>query len=625
MAGHIDHGKTALIKALSGIQTDQLKEEKERGITIDLGFAYWKDDITIIDVPGHEKFVRNMIAGVNTIDFFILVIAADDGIMPQTREHLDILKFLKVKNGIVALNKIDAVEDDWLELVRTDIRQYLNRNEYENIEIFPVSAQTGKGIDHLTKSVEQKISAIDNDTQTGRAFHYNVDRAFSAKGFGSVVTGTVLHHSISVNDALLVFPGMKETKVRSIQLHQKQALKAFPGQRAALNLSNLTVEELPRGAVLKTPNTFISVKTLLAQVNTTSSFPFKIKRRSKIRLLLGTAEYMAKINWLEDEKTLEQGGKYHLFIDLERTVIAEAGDAVLLRSISPVTTIAGGTILQINPPALKMIKHQWESYIECILSKDAGRNIEQFFAFRGYGSFSLQEMILHTGLSPSNIEKEVFKLQKNKKIIALKNDDDCQYIWKKQLEAASVILLKSIENTLEQNKSQKGFNFTEIENLIRQYEFSKNFLQTLIQLLINRQALIKTDGLYATPNNAGGILIEQFIHKIEQKYKESAFMPIEIEQLSDLFSLKLNQVKMITKELVRQKKLISIGGTYYLHREILDRFVAFLNNHFSTQQELGINDVKEFCASSRKYIIPLLEYCDLAGLTKREGQTRVKG
>ncbi|MEJ2545044.1 MAG: selenocysteine-specific translation elongation factor, partial [Calditrichaceae bacterium] len=352
MAGHIDHGKTALIKALTGIETDQHKEERERGITIDIGFAYWKNNITIIDVPGHEKFIRNMAAGVSALDLFLLVIAADDGIMPQTKEHLEILKFFGAEDGIVALNKIDLVDEEWQLLVQDEVRTFLNNHGFKNVPVVPVSAIKNKGIENLHNIISEKVSGIKKHVKD-RPFRLNIDRSFSIKGFGSVVTGTILSSKVKPGDNITLLPINKSVKVRGIQVHQADIEAALAGQRAAINITGVEKDDLPRGTVLVEENSLVPSTTFLAEISTIKNLKYKLKKHSKVHIHIGTQELLGKIFWFEDDLYLQENKTYYMHIKLSESGVAAPGDAILIRSFSPVTTIAGGKVLYIDPPGIR--------------------------------------------------------------------------------------------------------------------------------------------------------------------------------------------------------------------------------------------------------------------------------
>jgi selenocysteine-specific elongation factor len=373
-AGHIDHGKTAVIKALTGIDADRLKEEKERGITIDIGFAYWKDDVTILDVPGHEKFIRNMVAGVSTVDFFLLIIAVDDGIMPQTIEHLDILNFFNIRDGIVILNKIDLVDAEWLSMVEDDVVNLLNKYNLQNLPIISVSAATKDNIDNLLQLIDQKISE-QTETESTQPFRLLVDRSFIIKGFGTVITGTVLSGTLKKGETIQILPHLTQKKVRGLQAHGKDTDSVITGDRAAVNLQAISKVEISRGDVLVPVDTLQNAFDFIGTLRTVSNFHVKIANRSKVRVYVGTAEKIGQLIWFENDKFLKEDSEYHVRIKLEAPLAAARNDAFLIRLHSPLITLAGGRIIEVNPPKIQHNKDNWLPYFETMASHDYIKSI----------------------------------------------------------------------------------------------------------------------------------------------------------------------------------------------------------------------------------------------------------
>ena len=341
MSGHIDHGKTSIVKLLTGKDTDTLKQEQERGMTIDLGFAFLDDQITIIDVPGHEKFVKNMMSGSSGIDLAALVIAADDGIMPQTKEHFDILQLLNIQNGFIILNKIDLVEKEWLELVENEIKELLKGSFLEGCKIIHTSASNKIGIDIIKETILELSLQIPDKKRNG-IFRMHIDRVFSKTGFGTVVTGTISSGSISIGDSLDLIPSFKNVKVRSIQTHGVDVRNAFAGERAAINLNNIDSNNLKRGFHLSKKNTYSEVKLIIAELKLIKSEPFKFKNNQRLRVHLGTREVMSRISIINSSNK----GLIVLF-KLEKPLVGAMGDRFIIRSYSPVRTIAGGIIIEI--------------------------------------------------------------------------------------------------------------------------------------------------------------------------------------------------------------------------------------------------------------------------------------
>ncbi|MFP5212731.1 MAG: selenocysteine-specific translation elongation factor, partial [Acidobacteriota bacterium] len=351
-AGHIDHGKTSLIRALTGIDTDRLKEEKLRGITIELGFAHMElpggERLGIVDVPGHERFVKHMVAGATGIHLVALVIAADEGVMPQTREHMEICELLQVKKGLVVLTKIDMVEDpDWVEMVREDVAEFMKGTFLEGAPIIPVSAVTGEGIDELKQTLALLYSQVQPRSTEG-PFRLPVDRVFSMRGFGTVVTGTSMSGRVRIGDQVTIYPMEQKTKVRGLQVHSEEVQEVLPGQRTAINLQGLERAAIERGNVIATPGTLAPTHMVDVHMEMLSSSPRPLKHRAKIRFHTGTAEHLGTVVLLDREE-LAQGTKAFVQVRLDHPIAVLRGDRFVMRSYSPVQTIGGGTILHPLP------------------------------------------------------------------------------------------------------------------------------------------------------------------------------------------------------------------------------------------------------------------------------------
>jgi len=355
MAGHIDHGKTSLVKALTGIDTDRLKEEKERGMTTDLGFAFMGDEIAIIDVPGHEKFVKTMVAGVNSVDLAMLVVAADDGIMPQTREHLEILRLLHVPQGLVALNKIDLVDPEWIGLVRGELTALLKGTMLENAPVIPVSAVTGDGVEALRTEV-RRLARTAGERMDKGIFRMPVDRVFTIKGFGTVVAGTVASGEVHEGDEVELLPRRTAVKVRGIQVHDRSVKASRIGLRTAINLQGLEKELVERGDVICAPSYFVPTSMADVRMTYLSAASGACENRVRVRVHVGTSEVVARLVLLDRER-LEPGEDGLVQIHFERPVVVDAGDRFVIRSYSPVQTIGGGVILDPHPTKHKRLDH----------------------------------------------------------------------------------------------------------------------------------------------------------------------------------------------------------------------------------------------------------------------------
>ena len=429
-AGHIDHGKTALIKALTGKETDRWEEEKRRGITIDLGFTYFDlpsgDRAGIIDVPGHEKFINNMLAGVIGMDLVMLVVAADEGVMPQTREHVDIMTQLGIEKTIVVLNKCDLVDDEWKDLVKEEIKEELKGSAFENANIVEVSAITGEGIDDLIKEIVHmtKDEVVPKDINT--ISRLPIDRCFSISGFGTIITGTLISGSIKKDDELELYPTNKRAKIRSIQVHGKDVKECFAGQRSAINISNLRKDEIKRGYVLAPPNSLENTMMLDVKLNILESSNRILQNRCRLHFFSGTSEVLCRAVLL-DVKEVGPGESCYVQLRLEEKVAFKRGDKFIVRFYSPLETIGGGVILDANPTKKTPFN---EEQLEEIKRKEEGSHTDiiELLIKKHPEMITIKEISKLTGLSLEEVNESIDELKDNNLIYTYEMKKDV-YIY----------------------------------------------------------------------------------------------------------------------------------------------------------------------------------------------------
>ncbi|MDP6777013.1 MAG: selenocysteine-specific translation elongation factor, partial [Candidatus Latescibacteria bacterium] len=407
-AGHIDHGKTALVQALTGIDTDTLPEERERGVTIDIGFAYWKDNVTIIDVPGHERFVKNMVTGVCSVDLALFVVAADDGAMPQTREHLGILNLLGVQRGIVALNKVDLADAEWTDLVREDLEGLFAGTFLAGAPIVPVSSVTGEGIDELRALIEAEIEDVQMRPDRG-IFRLPVDRAFSVRGFGTIVTGTVLSGRVRPRDEVALLPEGRTLRVRGIQIHGGDVEVAEVGARAAVNLTGVEVEEVERGDILAQPGYFSTTYMIDARLNLLPDAPIPLRNRARVHLHLGPGEVLARVILLEADE-LHPGGSQLVQFRLESPGVAARGDRFVIRRYSPVHTLGGGIVLDAQPAKHRRHREEVHENLRGLEQDDPTRVLAHRLASAGFQAKTPRELASEMGLAPEDVESRLREL-----------------------------------------------------------------------------------------------------------------------------------------------------------------------------------------------------------------------
>jgi len=603
-AGHIDHGKTALVKALTGTDTDRLAEEKARGMTIDLGFAYLNQSITIIDVPGHEKFIRNMVAGVSTIHIALLVIAADDGIMPQTKEHLHILKLLGVKQGIIALTKTDLADDhDWIDLIELEIQDLVADTFLKDAPIVRTSIETGEGTETLKQTILTQSKNIETVLDRG-FFHLPVDRVFSKKGFGSVVTGTVLSGKTKIGSDLEIIPGNQKAKVRGIQTHGTETSSVKMGDRAAINLAGTDLNELYRGTVIADPYWVNSTKKLIAHVTLIEDTRWKLKNRQRVHLHLGTAEVVARA-MMQDP--LEAGQSGNALFYLEKPIAALMDERFIIRSLSPMETIGGCVVLDSNPMPIRKELKLWTASLQ----ESSSERFKQFVSQYWKSPKSLGNWARHFQTTESQvkswIKSEEIKNEKGFLFTSEKRDESMEYI-------REVLTQFHKDNPYKKSLSQ--------DRLKDATHFSTNWLSYILDYMGDE--LINVEGGFALKSHSVVLSdSDASLAKIlEDSVKQAGYGILNSKELS------LENPKITLEILYILKgegKIIEVGRGLWIHGDVLDKLKDDLCLFFTANPQLNVSDFKTITNTTRKSAIPLLEYCDKHGLTERVGNSRIKG
>jgi len=603
-AGHIDHGKTALVKALTGTDTDRLAEEKARGMTIDLGFAYLDQSITIIDVPGHEKFIRNMVAGVSTVHIALMVIAVDDGIMPQTKEHLHILKLLGVKHGIIALTKTDIPDDkDWIDLVELEIQDLVADTFLKDAPIIRTSTETGEGIGELKSVIVELSKSIEAWLDRG-FFHLPVDRVFSKTGFGSVVTGTVLSGKTKTGTELEIIPGNQKAKVRGLQTHGTDTKSVKMGDRAAINLAGTELEDLHRGTIIAEPNRVKATEKLLAHVTMVPDTKWKLKNRQRVHLHLGTAEVMAKVV-LPSPLEANQSGNV-LFL-LKKPVAALMDERFIIRSFSPMETIGGCVVLDSNPTQFRKALRIWADKLEKTSSKRFLQFVSEFWKSpQSLGNWSRQ---FHT--HESQIKDWVKSLNiRNEKGLLFRADS---------FEKSSTLIRQILNTFHEENPYKKSLSKDRLQD---NTSFSGHWLSFILESM--RDELITVEGGYALKSHS--VVLSDadaaLAKKIEATVKTAQFDMPSAKTIHPENEKKGLEVLHILKD---EEKVLDVARGMWIHVEVLNKLKDDISAYFASNNAMKVADFKSMTSTSRKTAIPLLEYCDEHGLTERDGDLRTKG
>ena len=603
-AGHIDHGKTALVKALTGTDTDRLAEEKARGMTIDLGFAYLDQSITIIDVPGHEKFIRNMVAGVSTIHIALLVIAADDGIMPQTKEHLHILKLLGVKQGIIALTKTDLADDhDWIDLIELEIQDLVADTFLKDAPIVRTSIETGEGTETLKQTILTQSKNIETVLDRG-FFHLPVDRVFSKKGFGSVVTGTVLSGKTKIGSDLEIIPGNQKAKVRGIQTHGTETSSVKMGDRAAINLAGTDLNELYRGTVIADPYWVNSTEKLIAHVTLIEDTRWKLKNRQRVHLHLGTAEVVARAVM---QDPLEAGQSGNALFYLEKPIAALMDERFIIRSLSPMETIGGCVVLDSNPIPIRKELKLWTASLQ----ESPSERFKQFVSQYWKSPKSLGNWARHFQTTESQVKNWI-------KSEEIKNEKGFLFTSEKRNES-----MECIREVLTQFHKENPYKkFLSQDRLKDATHFSTNWLSYILDYMGDE--LINVEGGFALKSHSVVLSdSDASLAKIlEDSVKQAGYGILNSKELS------LENPKITLEILYILKgegKIIEVGRGLWIHGDVLDKLKDDLCLFFTANPQLNVSDFKTITNTTRKSAIPLLEYCDKHGLTERVGNSRIKG
>ena len=625
-AGHIDHGKTSLIKALSGIETDRLKEEKARGITIELGFASMNlpsgQHIGIVDVPGHERFVKNMVAGATGIDMVAMVIAADEGVMPQTREHMEICTLLGIKFGLVVLTKVDMVDEEWLELVKEDIKDFIAGSFLEDTPMIPVSSITGEGIPELKETIDILAKDIPARTSTG-LFRLPVDRVFTMKGFGTVITGTVASGSIKVGETIMIYPSGISSKVRGIQVHNASADEAASGMRTAINFQGLEKTSINRGEVVSLPDGLKNSHLIDGSMLYLKSNKKPLKNRTRIRLHAGTNEIMGNLIILEKD-TIDPGETAVVQIRLESPVSCVKGDRFVIRSYSPVRTIAGGEILNPFPPKHKRFKDEIVEGLKGIVENDLNEIIAFHMSQAGYSGLSFSELKLMTNISEKQLNSVVQNMLAKKMLIQTDKEKRL-YLFGDVFSG----LNKKAEDYLalyhKANPLKEGMSKEELKSKFPSVLGTKLF-NMMVNFLLNEKIISQNGDIVKLSGHKVALQVDQeeLKDKILKAYSTSGLTPPYFKALSESLGKDFHDAaKDVLLVMLNEKRLVKVKDDLYFWPDAIEDLKTRVIDFLKKNNEMAAPDFKELTGGvSRKYLIPLLEHFDSINLTIRVGDTR---
>jgi len=619
-AGHIDHGKTTLIKALTGIETDRLKEEKRRGITIELGFAYFdlpsNRRAGIIDVPGHEKFIKNMLAGATGIDLVLFVVAADEGVMPQTIEHLDILNILGVEKGIIVITKKDLVEEDILEMVKEEIRETVKETFLENSDIVAVSSTTGENLDILKQKIDEYTKKV-KEHNIEASFRLNIDRVFTLKGHGTVVTGTLLEGEILKNENIVVYPSGKEVKVRSIQVHGQSVEKALAGQRTAINLVGIKKEELNRGDVLAKANSLKETKIVDIKLKLLKRSKRELKNFSRVRFYHGTKEIMARLILL-NSNLVKPGEEVYAQLRLEESTALKYGDKFVIRFYSPMETIGGGIVLE---PAANKHKRFNDEIIEQMMDKEKGsldKLIETFVYTSEKLLLEKNEVMSKMNKNPIEIEEKLNLLIEEGILIKLGKDLLSHFERLRKIEEKVLIY---VDDFHKKNQLKEGINKEEIKSKFFK-DIKGNLFDLILDYYTSQNTIKMNNGLISLKNFKVELSDKQQDRKqdILNMFESGEFKPPTIKSLENVFS---EEDFKLMNLLLQEGKLIRINSEIIYEINSYLKMKKEIIKYIEENGKISAGDLKELIDTSRKYSIPFLEHLDENKITKRIENYRI--
>jgi len=623
-AGHIDHGKTSLIKAVTGIDTDRLKEEKQRGITIELGFASLElpsgQRIGIVDVPGHEKFVKNMVAGATGIDIVAMVIAADEGVMPQTREHMEICSLLNIEHGMVILTKTDIVDEEFLELAKEDVREFTVGTFLEGAPVIPVSSQTGDGLEDFKKTLDELSASVSHHSPTD-LFRLPVDRVFTMKGFGTVITGTLASGSIKSGDTIMVYPSGIVTKVRGIQVHNESVENAESGLRTAINFQSLDRMAVNRGDVLAAPDSLITSYMADVSLKYLASNKKPVKNRVRVRFHTGTSEVLGNLILLETEE-LQPGESAVAQIRLDSPVAIVKDDRYVIRSYSPVRTIGGGFIINPVPQKHKRLKPEVTVRLKELDGLGPEEMISHYVEDSGYKGVPFSTLKVMTNLSGKQLEKSI-QLLLSKKMIVQINKESQVYIHANSFDKIKDDALKYLESFHQENPLKPGMVKEELKSKFPAFLESKLFNIVLNQMVKDKQVIQEKNVVRSAAHTVSlGADQSDIREKILKAYQEGGLTPPYFKELSKTLDIDQQRAKDVLMLLVKDGLVIKVKDDLYFNAESVKKLKEELKIFLSDKSEITTPQFKNMTGASRKYVIPLLEYFDSTNVTIRIGDNR---
>ena len=624
-AGHIDHGKTALVKALTGIDTDRLKEEKERGITIDLGFAHLALDptttISFIDVPGHERFIKNMLAGVGGIDLVMLVIAADESVMPQTREHLDICSLLHIKQGFTVLTKIDKVEPEMADLVEAEVREFLKGSFLENAPIVRASSYSREGIPQVIQTLRESVAKVGAKDE-GDIFRLPIDRCFTMKGFGTVVTGTLIAGRVEKEQEVEIFPLQRKARVRGLQVHGQTAAAAKAGQRTAINLQGIDVAEIQRGMVLSVPGLLEPSSMFDCHLELLRSAPNAIESRKRIRFHIGTAEVMGYAVLLGQNR-LQPRESGFVQIRLEEPTLAVPGDRFIIRQYSPMITIGGGEILDATPKRHRVTDKSVVKKLRLIKDGTIDDRIVAVVNEAALATIELARIAARCGVAPARARDRLKHLEKAGSVRAL-SDNPYIVVSSAAFKDAADLVLASVKKFHESNALVQGISREELKARLFGDAPNLVFQAVIDKLVRDKRIAIAQDLIYEFGRKVTLKADEERMRsQLTDRFRSLGLQAPSADEIIDALKLDRPTARKIIQLLLKENALVKITEEMFVERASIDKLIADVKAMKSKNPKFGVGEFKSLTGVTRKHAIPLLEYLDRQRVTRRVGDERM--
>ena len=625
-SGHVDHGKTTLVQALTGIDTDRLAEEKRRGITIELGFAHMELEsvrIAFVDVPGHERFVHNMLAGISGLDAVLLVIAADEGVMPQTREHLHICRLLGVQQGLLVLTRCDKVDDpEMLNLCADEVRELVKNTFLAEAPLLRTSAKTGEGLDELRNALLQ-IASETHRTNSKRPFRLDVDRSFGIKGFGTVVTGTVRSGNLKLEEEVWQWPLQQPRRIRSLQVHGTPMEKIWSGERAAINLSQISVEEIQRGDQLAAPNSLLTSHLLDGELELLEDLPAPLRHRERVQLHLGSASVPARLISLEGIQ-LAPGETGLVQLRLERELSSRHGDRFLIRGRSPLRTLGGGTVLDAAPNKSRRLRQERAQRLRQLSQDSLPEQIQSAAWLQGLRGTSLAELALRTPGSAKALQKEVAGLL-SRQILVQAGQPQTILFHPEHLERVGRFVQRQLEQQHLEFPEREGLPIAALQGKLQRIFPLAGVSEGLLKFFERQQLCSRRGEFYALPSHQAQqekTAITQ-LEALLELLKAGGFQPLRQTQLLEQAGLDEQTALPLLKQAAFHKQLVRVAEDLWYLPLQLERFHEQLQQWFSTHATISVIECKELLQTGRRHSLELLEYADRQYWTRRIDNHRV--